>query len=370
MVETDMNQNTWWNDDAVTGPPGGATPWVDESTIVKDEATIVKTANQVVVADAGRPNTYASRESMQAAGVEDRPGMLARTGSNAAVTGMVAGLLAGAIGVGIFLAVDRTLDLTRDHRILLLCISVPILVGLLVAAWAEAANGSWAAAARRGLFAVGAGVGGSLLGLLGATWVYETFFDKDDSLIGALVLAAAFGIIAALSGAAIGLTMSQRQAGLGALGGFVGGGVGGLLIAVLSAHEVPLSGHVEQLPILEVALPIPIATLLIGGSIGLLSQATKSVWITIQEGPMAGREIILDKPKNTIGSASSCDVVLRDPDVGRKHAVINLTGDRPALVIVDKHARSQVNRADVVNVDLAPHDLVLLGNTYFKVFVR
>jgi len=365
-----MNQNTWWNEDAVAGPPSGATPWVDEPTIVKDEATIVKMANQVAIANAGQPNGRASREPVAAAAADDRPGVLARTGSNAAITGMVAGLLAGAIGVGIFLAVDRTVVLTRDHRIVLLCISVPILVGGLVASWAEAANRSWAAAARRGLFAVAAGVGGSLLGLLAATWIYETFFDKDDALVSALVLAAAFGIIAALSGAAIGFTLSPRQAGLGALGGFVGGGVGGLLISVLSGHEVPLSGHVEQLPIIEVALPIPIATLLIGGSIGLLSQATKSAWITIQEGPMAGREIILDKAKNTIGSASSCDVVLRDPDVGRKHAVIDLTGDQPTLVAVDKHARSQVNRADVVNVELAPHDLVLLGNTYFKVFVR
>lgn len=362
-----MNQSNWWNDDAVASPPSaGPAPWTDD-------ATIVKSSNQRVgVAHAGLPPGFGSRDAVgpPEVAVDERPGWLARTGSNAAVTGMVAGLLAGALGVGIFLAVDRSFSLTRDHRILVLCISVPILVGLFVASWAEVANRSWAAAARRGLFAVAAGVGGSLLGLLGATAIYETFFDKENSVLAAVVLAAAFGVIAALSGAAIGFTMSPRQALLGALGGFAGGGVGGLLIAVLSGHEVPLSGHIEQLPIIEVALPIPIATLLIGGSIGLLSQVTRSAWITIQEGPMAGREIILDKPKNTIGSASGCDVVLRDPDVGRKHAVINLTGPQPSLVVVDKQARSQVNRTDVAGAELSPHDLVLLGNTYFRVFVR
>lgn len=363
-----MNQNTWWNEDAVASPPGAVSGFADDATIVKNDATIVKNPSHYV-ADHGQANTYASREAMHSA-AEESPGLLARTGSNAAVTGMVAGLLAGALGVGIFLAVDRTADLTRDFRILVLCISVPILVGLLVASWAEAANGSWAAAARRGLFAIGAGVGGSLLGLLGATWIYETFFDKDNTLVSALVLAGAFGLIAMLSGAAIGFTMSLRQAALGALGGLVGGGVGGLLIALLSGHEVPLSGHVDDLPILEVALPIPIATVLIGGSIGLLSQATRSAWITIQEGPMAGREIILDKAKNTIGSGSGCDVVLRDPDIARKHAVINLAGSQPTIVVTDRHARSQVNRVDIDAVELAPNDLVLLGNTYFRVFVR
>ena len=366
-----MNQNTWWNEDAVDPPPGGSgASWNPDATIVKDEATIIKSARAAAPAGNAQYQTMPPAGAPAAAAVDTRPGLLARTGSNAAVTGMFAGLLAGALGVGLFLAVDRTQSLSRDARILVLCISVPLLVGLLVASWAEAANGSWAAAARRGLIAIAAGVAGSLLGLLGATWIYETYFDKDDSTIAAVVLAASFGLIAALAGAAIGFTMSLRQALLGALGGLIGGGVGGLLIAVLSGHEVPLSGHVDQLPIVEVALPIPIATLLIGGSIGLLSQATKSAWITIQEGPMAGREIILDKPKNTIGSGSGCDVVLRDPDVARRHAVITLTGDRPALVVTDRQARSQVNRADVSSVELAPQDLVLLGNTYFRVFFR
>ena len=75
--------------------------------------------------------------------------MLARTGSTAATAGIIAGLLAGTVGAVAVLVIDRNAHLSHDQRVVLLCIVVPILVGLLVAAWPEVANRSWASAARR-----------------------------------------------------------------------------------------------------------------------------------------------------------------------------------------------------------------------------
>jgi hypothetical protein len=80
----------------------------------------------------------------------------------------------------------------------------------------------------------------------------------------------------------------------GALGGFLGGFVFDFMPGELSAQVIGIS----------------LLGLLIGVSMSLIEQATKSQWIEIVTGGMAGKQFILYKSDIVIGSASNSDIQL------------------------------------------------------------
>lgn len=86
-------------------------------------------------------------------------------------------------------------------------------------------------------------------------------------------------------------------------------------------------------------------------------------WLRVIRGPMEGREFALNQAETTIGRASENQIVLKDSDVSRLHAVVHAVGDR--FVIEDRGSTNgtYVNHNPVTQARLATGDLIELGGT-------
>ena len=85
----------------------------------------------------------------------------------------------------------------------------------------------------------------------------------------------------------------------------------------------------DKLPRSTLAVGLVILGMCIGLLIGLAQVVLKEVWVQVEQGFRAGREMILSKPDTTVGRAESCDIGLfGDNKVEKMHARIVLKGGR------------------------------------------
>ena len=115
------------------------------------------------------------------------------------------------------------------------------------------------------------------------------------------------------------------------LNGVLGGSLGGLVGSIL--YLLVRGGWASALGDRADELYSPSATgfvalgLCIGLFIGLAQVILKEAWIKVVEGFRAGRELILTRPKITIGRAEGCEIALfGDNGIEKKHATIQLEG--------------------------------------------
>lgn len=89
--------------------------------------------------------------------------------------------------------------------------------------------------------------------------------------------------------------------------------------------------------------------------------------LTIQEGKDLGRQYSFDQPEVSIGRTAENDVVLYDPGVSRKHAVIRDEGGRFFVQDQGSANGTQVNGNPVTEEELQSGDLVSVGPVVFSV---
>ncbi len=153
----------------------------------------------------------------------------------------------------------------------------------------------------------------------------------------------------------------QAQIWKGALGGFIGGAIGGILLEwAQRSLQNPMAGKAAGL-------------LLLGGSVGafisfvvvLLSRA----WLEVKSGKLKGTEFILDKfmakgfPSIAIGSSPlKSEIVLPDPDIAPQHAM--LQGDGMHFSLKDMSmAGTFIENRKVERVQLVNGQRIRMGNT-------
>lgn len=85
--------------------------------------------------------------------------------------------------------------------------------------------------------------------------------------------------------------------------------------------------------------------------------------LTIQSGPGAGQDHVLSGPSLTIGRYPLAEIVIDDPDVSYRHALLTRGGDTYRIADLGSDAGTYVNgrRIGAEPVALAPGDIVLLG---------
>lgn len=121
----------------------------------------------------------------------------------------------------------------------------------------------------------------------------------------------------------------------GVLGGAVGGLIGGLLSFALGAL---LSRIFQDKPREAMWSPSSWGFVALGACIGLLiglaQVILKDMWLKIEKGFKAGRELILSKPVITLGRAEGCDIGLfGDQTVDKHHARLIRKGN--AYMVAD-----------------------------------
>jgi hypothetical protein len=266
--------------------------------------------------------------------------------------------LLGAIGGLIAWQISNTLGLSFLKTLYLSEIVVGGLIGLSIGLLIGLSEGI---SLRSPGYALRAGLLGGGLGLLAGA-IALPISEAAFQLIGGQVWARSIGW--ALFGTVLGLGIGSTtgaQLWKPALGGFLGGAIGGALLeaARLRLND-PLTGKAVGLGLLGAALGAFIAFIVL-----ILSKA----WLEVVSGKMKGTEFILDKfihadgPSAYVGSnALKADIVLPDPDIEPQHAMIN--GADTHVVLKDmSRSGTFVNRKRIEQANLEDHQAIQMGNT-------
>lgn len=89
-------------------------------------------------------------------------------------------------------------------------------------------------------------------------------------------------------------------------------------------------------------------------------------WVVVLNGELQGRDFRLVDGKNTMGTAADCDVVLTDPYLSSKHAVIRYEHGTFTLVDLDSTNGTFLNETRASKEDLIDNDKIRVGRTELK----
>jgi hypothetical protein len=264
----------------------------------------------------------------------------------------------GAIGGLIGWQISGLLGLSFVGNLLVSEMIVGALVGFSVGLFIGVTEGL---IARNPVQAGKAGLIGGLLGLVAGT-IGLPLSEMIFQIVGAGIFGRAigWGVFGTLLGLAQGI-IGQAQVWKGALGGFVGGAIGGILLEwAQRSLQNPMAGKAAGLVLLGASVGLFISLIVV-----LLSRA----WLEVRSGKLKGTEFILDKfmakgfPSIAIGSSPlKSEIVLPDPDIAPQHAM--LQGDGMHFSLKDMSmAGTYIENRKVERVQLVNGQRIRMGNT-------
>lgn len=235
---------------------------------------------------------------------------------------------------------------------------VGMFVGALVSGFAGLMTARFFLLARDGSIGCVTGIIGGILGLLAGQAAFEIGkLVSDDMLVRGMFRAFGWAIFGAGIGVAEGvISLSPKRLFLGGIGGTLGGLAGGVVFALIE--------RMVNLQLLNRALGFAI----LGACIGLFSVSVttllKEAWLKVtSSGRNEGREFLLDKQTNTLGSADRCDVALfGDSAIQPKHAEIRQENGQFVLHAL-ANARVEVNDRQEARVVLQDNMRLRIGAT-------
>lgn len=228
--------------------------------------------------------------------------------------------------------------------------------GLVDSSWKKAIDGAWKGAI--------AGIIGGVLSALAAQaflfYVGERIFQASGGRLGGgLIVARSIGWL--VVGAAIGVGEGLRAGSgkkivLGLIGGSLGGFTGGLVFTLLSMSYP------------DFFLGRLLALMLLGGLIAILYSLLEKRFavgsLKALNGPLKGKEFLINQRKLVLGKDGQCDILLSGyRDVGDRHA--ELKSKRGELVLNKGQGKVLVNDKEVIEQKLKLDDVIQLGSAKF-----
>jgi hypothetical protein len=135
-------------------------------------------------------------------------------------------------------------------------------------------------------------------------------------------------------------------------GGLIGGFIGGFVFDFFQGEDI------AQI----------VGLLITGGAVGLsvslLEQATKSSWIQITRGGLAGKQFILYQNQVTLGSSPGANITLiKDPAIAPIAATIKRVGSTVSIIAADRNSPISVNGTTSFEQVLKEGSVIVLGGT-------
>jgi len=94
----------------------------------------------------------------------------------------------------------------------------------------------------------------------------------------------------------------------------------------------------------------------------MVTSPVVAAWLTVEEGPDVGQRFSL-KPSTRLGRATDNDIVLRDLQVSRYHAVITFTGTEWVVADLGSANGTLVNGKSIEQPSPLRHgSVILVGN--------
>jgi hypothetical protein len=175
--------------------------------------------------------------------------------------------------------------------------------------------------------------------------------------------AIAWSIVAIPAGMGQGIALREKKVVWnGILGAVLGGLLGGMLFDPIS---IVMKNHESAAPSRAVGLAT--IGLMVGVFVGLVEQWTKTAWLLMRQGPLAGKQFVLYRQQTTLGSSPKADIYLfKDDAIEPQHALLHNRGGRYELEDCGSRDGTYVNGLPIRKQLLKPGDQIVLGKTVLE----
>lgn len=230
--------------------------------------------------------------------------------------------------------------------------------------------------------AVGLGVGfaGGLIALFPASIFYGITLElargfsrnpQQDGLptgLGFLILmmgrGAAWALVSIPAGLGQGIALREKKVIMnGIVGGVLGGLLGGLLFDPIYLILTSADGQAAY----SRCVGFLCIGLFVGLFVGLVEGWTKTAWLVMRKGPLAGKQFVLFKDTTILGSSPKAEIYLfKDDAIEPRHAVIYNRGGRFEMEDSDTPDGTYVNGTPIKRQMLRNGDQIILGKTVLE----
>lgn len=297
-----------------------------------------------------------------------------------AIASMCGGLLGWALLEPFFDDFREEIEGEVDVAGLLLFPTVTGCVGLFLGAGEGLVCRNFLRAVKSGFVGLGVGFLGGCVAMIpagliftvGATAALSIDGDLDaDGMpqgVGLLVLmmarAAAWSVAAIPAGLGQGMALRETKVTVnGVVGACLGGLVGGLLFDPISLLLTAENGEATY----SRAVGFASIGCFVGLFVGLVEGWTKTAWLQMLKGPLAGKQFILFKDTTSLGSSPKADIYLfKDDAIAPRHAQIINRGGRFEIEDNESEDGTYVNGVAVKRQTLSDGDQVVLGKTVLQ----
>lgn len=240
-------------------------------------------------------------------------------------------------------------------------------------------------AALSGAVGLGTGFGGGLLAIIPTGMVFVVMAQIALSLqdgpmegnmmptgLALLVLmmgrGAAWSIAAIPAGLGQGFALREKKVVInGLVGAVLGGLIGGILFDPISLVLTTADGEAAY----SRATGFAVIGIAVGLFVGLVEGWTKTAWLMMKKGPLAGKQFVLFKDTTVLGSSPKAEVYLfKDDAIEPTHAVIYNRGGRFEIEDKGTPDGTYVNGIPVRSHILQNGDQIVLGKTVLEFAVK
>lgn len=239
-------------------------------------------------------------------------------------------------------------------------------------------------AVKCGAVGLGVGFGGGLLALIPTGMVFSlmsavavSLWDDPDPMgmptgialaVFMMGRGAAWSIAAIPAGLGQGVALREKKVMInGVVGAVLGGMVGGLLFDPIYFVLTADDGQATY----SRAVGFAAIGLFVGLFVGLVEGWTKTAWLMMRKGPLAGKQFILFKDATILGSSPKADVYLfKDDAIEPRHAAIINRGGRFDIEDMNTPDGTYVNGIPIKTHSLVEGDQIVLGKTLLEFSVK
>jgi hypothetical protein len=238
-----------------------------------------------------------------------------------------------------------------------------------------------------GSVGLGIGFGGGLLAIIPAEIIYSvvgaaaiSFMDEVPApgefvrptgfafLVHMMGRGTAWAVAAIPAGLGQGIALREKKVVLnGLVGATLGGLLGGLLFDPIDALFTTADGQAAA----SRAVGFVMIGILVGLFVGLVEGWTKTAWLLMRAGPLAGKQFVLFRDTTVLGSSPKAEVYLfKDDAIEPRHAVIHNRGGRFEIEDCNTPDGTYVNGIPVNRQMVQNGDQIVMGKTVLEFSIR
>jgi hypothetical protein len=211
-----------------------------------------------------------------------------------------------------------------------------------------------------------------IMALIASTFMRNLQVGQRPTGIALMIImmgrAVSWAIIAIPAGLGQGIALRDKNVALnGLLGSMLGGLLGGLLFDPIN---YALNAPGEDAAVSR-AVGFTTIGLMVGLFVGVVEQWTKTAWLLMKAGPLAGKQFIIFRNPTVLGSSPKADIYLfKDEAIEPQHALIHNRGGHFEIEDQATADGTYVNGIPVPKRILKAGDQIVMGKTVLEFSLR